>query len=157
MIRKFLIFDDKPRADKISQAQQIIAESRPELAENRSAYEAILQFYSDNALVETAISDLSKLLESQTIYVHKTSAGTFKECVHNLLDDFPDITSAKGMLRYYEATPNFDWQECEKAEVAFGDAFSQDTYGWQPDVWTLFEKEADEEGNTRRLTVVVAR
>jgi len=157
MLRKFLIFNETPHADKISQAQELIAENRPELAENRSVYEAILQFYSDNALVETAISDLDKLLKCQTIEVHKTGAETFKECIYNLLDDFPDLTTAKGMLRYYEAAPNFNWQECEKAEIAFGDALSQDIYGWQPDVWTLFEKEPDEAGNACRLTIVVAR
>jgi hypothetical protein len=155
MFRKLLLYDEKPHADKILQAQELIAENRPELMENRSVYEAILQFYSDNALVETAIDDLGKLLKFQAIEVHKTSAETFKECIHKLLEEFPELTSAKGMLRYYEATPNFSWQECEKAEIAFGDALSQDLYGWQPDVWTLFEKESDE-ADPCRLTVVVA-
>lgn len=142
-------------SDKISQAQELVAKVCPELAENRPVYEAILQFYSDNALIETDICDLRELLKSKTIEVHKTSAKTFKECVYNLLDEFPELTSAKGMLRYYETPPNFDWQECENAEIAFGEALTQDIYGWQPDFWTLFEKEP-KGADACRLTVVAA-
>jgi hypothetical protein len=127
-------------SDKISKAQDLIAKMCPKLVENRAVYEAILQFYSDAALIETNIADLKELLKHKTIELRKTSAETFKECVYNLLDSFPEFTSAKGMLRYYEATPNFDWQECEKAEITLGDALTQDIYGWQPDFWTLFEK-----------------
>jgi hypothetical protein len=119
----------------------LISEIHPELAETRDVYEAILQFYSDNALIETNIDDLKEFLKSKTIKIYKTSAKTFKECVYNLLDEFPELTSAKGMLRYYEAAPNFNWQECEKAEVAFGEALTQDIYGWQPDFWTGFERD----------------
>jgi len=143
-------------SDKISQAQELVAKNHPELAENRPVYEAILQFYSDNALIETGICDLRELLKSKIIEVRKTSAKTFKECVYNLLDEFPELTSAKGMLRYYEAAKNFDWQECEKAEIAFGEALTLDIYGWQPDFWTLFEKEPDGT-DVCRLTIVAAR
>ncbi|MDR3000733.1 MAG: hypothetical protein LBU89_05660 [Fibromonadaceae bacterium] len=140
-------------SDKISQAQDLIAKLRPELAENRQVYEAILQFYSDNALTPTSLLDLKQLLKNKKIEVYKTSAKTFKECVYNLLDEFPELTSAKGMLRYYEAF-DFDWRECEDAETAFGEALIQDIYGWQPDFWTLFKKESKE--SVRKLTVVVA-
>jgi len=127
-------------SDKISKAQDLIAEMQPKLAENRPVYETILQLYSDGALIETNLADLKELLKHKTIEIHKTSAETFKECVYNLLDSFPELTSSKGMLRCYEAMPNFDWQECEKAEIALGEALTQDIYGWQPDFWTLFEK-----------------
>jgi hypothetical protein len=143
-------------SDKISQAQDLIAKTHPEIAENRSVYEAILQFYSDSALIETDIRDLIELLENKIITVHKTSAETFKECVFNLLDEFPELTTAKGMLRYYETSPNFDWLECEKAEIAFGTALTQDIYGWQPDFWTLFENKS-EETTACKLTIVLAR
>jgi hypothetical protein len=141
-------------SDKISKAQDLIAEIWPGLAENRIVYEAILHLYSDGALIETNLADLRELLEHKTIKIHKTSAKTFKECVYNLLDSFPELTSAKGMLRCYEAKPDFDWQECEKAEIALGNALTQDIYGWQPDFWTLFENE-----NLKmacKLTVIVA-
>jgi hypothetical protein len=140
--------------DKISEAQDIIARLRPELVENRLVYEAILSFYSDNALVETQIADLKELLKCKAIEVRKASAKSFKECVNNLLDSCPELTSAKGMLRYYEATPDFDWQECEKAEIAFGDALTMDSYGWKPDFWTVFK--AEEAGTLPKLTLVVA-
>jgi hypothetical protein len=139
--------------DKISQAQDLIAKKRPELAENRPVYEAILQFYSDNASIETHIADLKELLRHKTIKICKTNAKTFKDCVYNLLDEFPEFTTAKGMLRYYETAPNFDWRECENAEIAIGDALIQDIYGWQPDFWTLFEKESLE---TTSLTIIAA-
>lgn len=140
-------------SDKISQAQDLIAKMRPELAENRDVYEAILQFYSDSALTPTSLLDLMALLKNEKIIVCKASAKTFKECVHNLLDEFPELTTAKGMLRYYEAVPNFDWRQCENAELAIGEALTQDTYGWQPDFWTLFERELDGV-DVYRLTVV---
>ena len=140
-------------SDKISQAQDLIAKMQPELAENRVVYEAILQFYSDGALIETGIADLKELLKHKTIEIRKTNAETFKECVYNILDEFPELTSSKGMLRYYEAPLNFDWQECEKAEIAFGNALTQDIYGWQPDFWTLFEKKTETKCG---LTVIAA-
>jgi len=141
-------------SDKISKAQDLIAEIQPELTENRPVYETILRLYSDGALIETNLADLKELLKHKTLKIHKASAETFKECVYNLLDTFPELTSSKGILRYYEAVPNFDWQECEKAEIAFGEALTQDIYGWQPDFWTLFE---DKELETDcRLTVIVA-
>jgi len=139
-------------SDKISQAQDLLVK-RPEIVENRPVYEAILQFYSDNALIETSILDLISLLKSKKIEVRKTSANTFKECIYNLLDEFPELTAVKGMLRYYEAPKNFDWKECENAETIFGEALTQDIYGWQPDFWTLFEKETELCG----LTVVFAQ
>jgi hypothetical protein len=139
-------------SDKISKAQDLIAKTRPELVENRLVYEAILQFYSDNALIETHIADLKELLKHKTIKTCKTNANTFKECVYNLLDEFPELTTAKGMLRYYEAAPNFKWQECENAEIAIGDALTLDIYGWQPDFWTLFERECKDIS----LTIIAA-
>jgi hypothetical protein len=142
-------------SDKISQAQAIVAKNRPELAENRPVYEAILQFYSDNALIETSIEDLSELLKNKKIEVYKTEAKTFKECVFNLQDEFPEFASAKGMLRYYETPPNFDWQECEKAEIALGEALTQDVYGWEPDFWTVFEKDFAEAECVCKLTMIV--
>jgi len=129
--------------DKISQAQALIERLKPELSENRPVYESILQFYSDSALVESQISALSELLKHKRINVYKASAQSFKECVHSLLDEHPELSTAKGMLRYYETTPNFDWRECEKAEMILGDALTQDTYGWLPDSWTVFEREAE--------------
>jgi len=140
-------------SDKISQAQDLLAKNRPELMENRAVYEAILQFYSDNALIGTSLLDLMELLKNKKIEARKTSAKTFKECIYNLLDEFPELTAAKGMIRYYEAPKNFDWQECEKAEIVFGEALTQDIYGWKPDFWTLFTKETD----ICELTVVFAQ
>jgi len=132
----------------------MIAESRPELAENREVYEAILQFYSDNALIETNTADLKEFLKNKNIKVYKTNAKTFKDCVYILLDEFPEITSAKGILRYYESESQFNWQECEKAEIAFGEALTQDVYGWQPDFWTGFETDIEE---CCQLVVVAGR
>jgi len=141
-------------SDKISKAQDLIAEIWPGLTENRPVYETILRLYSDGALIETNLADLKELLEHKTLKIHKINAETFKECVHNLLDSFPELTSAKGILRFYEVAPDFDWQECEKAEIALGEALTKDIYGWQPDFWTLFENKDLEK--VCRLTVIVA-
>jgi hypothetical protein len=140
--------------DKIYQAQELITSTRPELVENRPVYEAILQLYSDNALIETNIADLKEFLKHEKIEVRKTNAETFKECILNMLESFPELIASKGMLRYYETSPNFDWQACEKAEIIFGDALIQDAYGWQPDFWTVFEKEGLE--TICGLTVIAA-
>jgi len=141
-------------SDKISKAQDLIAEMQPKLAENRVVYECILQLYSDGALIETNLADLKDLLMHKTIKTHITRAESFKECVYNLLDSHPELTASKGMLRFYEAKPNFDWQECEKAEIALGEALTKDTYGWQPDFWTLFENKNLKKAC--KLTIIVA-
>lgn len=138
--------------DKIFHAQKIIAKHNEQLTENRNVYEAILQFYSDNALIETSIFDLKALLKNKTIKVYKTSANTFKDCVYNLLDNHSELTAAKGMLRYYEAPENFNWIECEKAEIAFGDALTQDIYGFEPDFFTVFKSNCD----VYKLTIILA-
>jgi len=132
----------------------MIAEIRPGLTENRPIYETILHIYSDGALIETNLADLKELLAHKTLKIHKTNGKTFKECVNNLLDSFPELTSAKGILRYYEVAPDFDWQECEKAEIMLGDALTQGIYGWEPDFWTLFENKDLE--TTCRLTMIIA-
>ena len=141
-------------SDKISKAQDMIAEIRPGLTENRPIYETILHIYSDGALIETNLADLKELLAHKTLKIHKTNGKTFKECVNNLLDSFPELTSAKGILRYYEVAPDFDWQECEKAEIMLGDALNQGVYGWEPDFWTLFENKDLE--TACRLTMIIA-
>ncbi len=141
-------------SDKISKAQDLIAEIWPGLTENRPIYETILHVYSDGALIETNLADLKELLAHKTLKIHKTNGKTFKECVNNLLDSFPELTSAKGILRYYEVAPNFDWQECEKAEIMLGDALNQGIYGWEPDFWTLFENKDLEAAC--RLTMIIA-
>ncbi|MDR0515911.1 MAG: hypothetical protein LBH25_02590 [Fibromonadaceae bacterium] len=138
--------------DKIAQAQGIIARTRPDIAENRTVYEAILGFYSDSALMETHISDLNYLLKNKVIKAYKANAVNFKDCALNLLESHPELVTAKGMLRFYEATPNFDWQECETAEIALGNALTMDSYGWQPDSWTVFKAQEA----MPRLTVVAA-
>ncbi|GHV10753.1 hypothetical protein AGMMS49938_00320 [Fibrobacterales bacterium] len=127
--------------DKISQAQDLIAKYRPELLENRPVYEAILQFYSGHSLIETQILDLTYLLKNSKIELLKAGGESFKECVYNLLDEYPEITTAKGMLRFYECPLDFDWRECEKSEIVLGDALTQDIYGWKPDFWTVFSVE----------------
>ncbi|MDR2581585.1 MAG: hypothetical protein LBC85_11420 [Fibromonadaceae bacterium] len=137
-------------SDKISQAQDLI-ELRPELMEERPIYESILQFYSDTALIETQIADLKALLSHKKIELYKVKAKSFKECIYNLLDEHPEVTASKGMLRFYEVA-NLDWVECEKAEIIFGDALTLDVYDWKPDAWTVFEKESGE----IELTVVAA-
>ena len=140
-------------SDKITQTQDLIANKRSELAENRNVYEAILQFYSPGALIETDIADLKEILKHKKISIYKTEAPTFKECVYNLIDENPEISSAKGMLRYYEACDSFDWTEVEKAEIIIGDILSKDIYGWEPDFWTLFKNQTE---NICKLTLVVA-
>ena len=122
-----------------------------EMVVQEAIQKAISQFYSEGALIETFRADLKELLACGKIKVYKTSGGTFKECVHNLLDEHPEICAAKGMLRYYEAAC-IDWQDCENAEIAIANALTQDTYGWLPDSWTVFKKE----GSLASLTAVVA-
>jgi len=136
--------------DKISQAQSAVERLNLKLAKNRPVYEEILRFYSDGALIESNIADLEELLLHKEIKVYKTNAKSFEECVYDLLDNY-SVAAAKGMLRYYEAG-NFEWPECEKAEIAIGDALAQDIYGWQPDAWTVFKKE----GEGVNLTAIVA-
>jgi hypothetical protein len=140
--------------DKIEKAQDIISKACPELVENRVVYEAILSFYSDDALMETQTADLSELLSGKRVEAYKASAESFEKCMSNLLGEHPEFFEARGMLRYYETSPDFNWQECEKAEIAFGNAMNYGNYGWKPDSWTVFKTSEKEALPT--LTLVVA-
>jgi hypothetical protein len=70
--------------------------------------------------------------------VIQVTAPSLRGCALALIDDYPECTAARGMLRYYETPAEMPWTDCEAAEIVLGDALTLDVYDWKPDAFTLF-------------------
>ena len=83
---------------------------------------------------------------------------SYKDCVYQLVDNYPESMEALGMLRYYKAPAGpVRWEEVEAAEIAIGKELTMATYGWMPDAWTLFEKGPQgDEGGEHELVAILA-
>lgn len=135
-------------------AIRLIADKLPSLAGNTGVYDSLLRFFDDTALINTDLGDLQAFLRGECLYrVIKTNGKTLYECALDLVDNHPECTSARGMLRYYEAGPEFWWGECEQAETVLGNALTLDIYDWSPDSFTLFN---DVPKGHRRLVAILA-
>lgn len=120
-------------------AERLIAQRLPGLAANASVFEALLRYFGDTPAIPTDLSDLKEFLAGDSLYrVIRVTGESLRECAITLVDQHPECTGARGMLRYYEAGPDFLWAECEAAETLLGDALTLDVYEWQPDSFTLF-------------------
>jgi len=140
--------------DKCAQAERIIAQKLPGLQSNQPVYDALLRFFGDGALIATDLSDLDSFLRPDSLYrAIRVQGNTLQACALALLDNYPECTSARGMLRCYEVGPDFWWGECEVAETELGNALTLDIYDWSPDSFTLFN---DAPKGTRALIVILA-
>ena len=136
------------------QAERLIAQRLPGLAQNALVYEALLRYFGDAPAIPTDLSDLKQFLAGDSLYrVIRVSAPSLRDCAIALVDQHPECTGARGMLRYYEAGPDFLWAECEAAETLLGDALTLDVYEWEPDSFTLFSVP---ESGARSLIAILA-
>jgi hypothetical protein len=95
--------------------------------------------------VDVHHGDLSKFLGHRRLYrVIRLKGESYKDCVYQLVDNYPESMDALGMLRYYKAPAGpVRWEEVEAAEIAMGNELTVAAYGWMPDAWTLFERGGD--------------
>ena len=108
----------------------------PLLEEDSDVFRELSTFFGDGAKIEMHRDDLSKFLQdNRTFEVVRVSGKSYKDCVYELVDNYPEMMDAIGMLRYYKAPAGkIKWEEVEATNA----------YGWAPDAWTIFESSETE-------------
>ncbi len=125
----------------------LIKKYSPLLEEDSDVFRELETFFSKSAKIEMHHGDLSKFLkDNRTYQVVRVSGKSYKDCVYELVDNFPEMMDAIGMLRYYKAPAGpIQWEEIEAAEIAMGNELTMNAYGWAPDAWTVFAPSALDE------------
>lgn len=123
------------------EVKQLIKKHSPLMEESSDVFRELERFFGGKAKIEVHLGDLPKFLGRKRLYrVIRLSGKNFKECVYQLVDDYPESMDALGMLRYYNVPANFyRWEEIENAEIAMGKELTSNAYGWMPDAWTVME------------------
>lgn len=109
--------------------------------EESEVFRELVVFFGDGAKIQTNRKDLSDFLKHNCSYrVIRLQGDSYKDCVYQLVDDYPESMEALGMLRYYKSPhANIKWEDIENAEIAIGKELTTNAYGWEPDAWTAFE------------------
>ncbi|MCF0225718.1 MAG: hypothetical protein HUK20_15740 [Fibrobacter sp.] len=127
--------------------------------ENSEIFRELIVFFSDAAKIPMMTADLQKFLGRKRLYrIIRLTGQSFKDCVYQLVDDFPEAMESAGMLRYYKSpTAKIQWEEIEKAETALGNELSMNAYDWAPDAWTAFAPaETSSESKQYELVALIA-
>ncbi|WP_146196286.1 MULTISPECIES: hypothetical protein [unclassified Fibrobacter] len=119
----------------------------PLMDETSEIFRELSLYFGGPAKIQVHQGDLAKFLGHKRLYrVIRLKGESYKDCVYQLVDDHPESLDALGMLRYYRAPAGkIKWEEIEKAETAMGNELTVNAYGWMPDAWTVFEKNAPDE------------
>lgn len=130
----------------INDATALIKKLSPLMDETSEVFRELAKFFGGDAKVMVHQGDLTKFLDRRRLYrVIRLQGDSYKDCVYQLVDDFPESMEALGMLRYYKAPAGkIQWQDIEAAEIAMGKELTMNAYGWAPDAWTTFEYAPDE-------------
>ena len=134
--------------------KSLIKKLSPLIEEDSDVFRELTTFFSKDAKIEMHHGDLSKFLQDNRTYqVVRVSGKSYKDCVYELVDNYPELMDCNGMLRYYKAPAGYiKWEEIEAAEIAMGNELTMNAYGWAPDAWTVFESN----GSEHSLTAIVA-
>ncbi len=142
--------------------QDVVAQIKklsPLMDENSEIFHELTIFFGGAAKIEVHAGDLPKFLGRKRLYrIIRLKGESYKDCVYQLVDDHPESMEALGMLRYYVApTGQIKWEDIEKAETAMGNELTVNAYGWMPDAWTVFEKNASQEdADTHEMVALLA-
>lgn len=128
----------------------LIKKLSPFLEEDSDVFRELTTFFGKDAKIEMHHDDLSKFLQDKRTYeVVRVSGKSYKDCVYEFVDNYPELMDAIGMLRYYKAPAgHIQWEEVEAAEIAMGNELTMNAYGWAPDAWTVFASSALDETTT---------
>lgn len=134
--------------------KSLIKKLSPLLEEDSEVFRELEIFFSDGAKISMHHDDLSKFLQdNRTFQVVRVNGKSYKDCVYELVDNYPEMMDCIGMLRYYKAPAGkIKWEDIEAAEIAMGNELTMNAYGWAPDAWTVFESD----GNVHSLVAIVA-
>ena len=129
------------------ETKTLIKKLSPLLEEDSDVFRELEIFFCKDAKIQTHHNDLSAFLQDKRTYqVIRVNGRSYKDCVYELVDNYPEMMDAIGMLRYYKAPAgNIKWEEVEAAEIAMGNELTMNAYGWAPDAWTVFETKALDE------------
>lgn len=118
----------------------LIKKLSPLMEEGSEVFQELSTFFGEGAKIEVNRGDLAKFLGHKRLYrIIRLQGKSYKDCVYQLVDDYPESMEALGMLRYYKAPQsNIKWEEIENAEIAIGQELTTNAYGWMPDAWTVF-------------------
>ncbi|WP_290746570.1 hypothetical protein [Fibrobacter sp. UBA4309] len=118
----------------------LIKKISPFLEEKTEVFRELSVFFGEGTTPETNRRDLLAFLGRKRLFRVIRIAGTsFKDCVYQLVDNYPESLETLGMLRYYKSPgAQIPWEEIEKAEIALGNELTANAYGWTPDAWTAF-------------------
>ena len=143
-------------------ARALIKKLSPFMEEDSEVFRELMAFFGQGSKVDVHHGDLSKFLGSRRLYrVIRLKGESYKDCVYQLIDNYPEAMDALGMLRYYKAPAGpVRWEEVEAAEIAMGNELTMASYGWMPDAWTLFERGGDNtqgnESDEHELVAILA-
>lgn len=147
----FVIFCD------MENAADLIKRLSPLMDENSEVFRELSTFFGSDAKVVVHQGDLAKFLGRKRLYrVIRLQGDSYKDCVYQLVDDYPESMEALGMLRYYKApTGKIQWADIENAEIAIGKELTVNAYGWEPDAWTAFEG-TESQGARHEMVAILA-
>jgi len=125
----------------IEAASLLIKKLSPLMDETSEVFRELALFFGGDAKVVVHQGDLAKFLDRKRLYrVIRLQGDSYKDCVYQLVDNYPESMEALGMLRYYKSPAGkIQWQDIEAAEIAIGKELTMNAYGWAPDAWTAFE------------------
>ena len=137
-----------------SEVNALIKKLSPFMEEDSEIFRELMTFFGQGSKIDVHHGDLSKFLGCKRLYrVIRLKGESYKDCVYELVDNYPEMLESIGMLRYYKApTGNIKWEEVEAAEIAMGNELTMNAYGWEPDAWTIFESD----GSDHSLVAIVA-
>ena len=126
-----------------SEVNALIKKLSPFMEEDSEIFRELMTFFGQGSKIDVHHGDLSKFLGCKRLYrVIRLKGESYKDCVYQLVDNYPEAMEALGMLRYYKAPAGpVRWEDV--AEIAIGKELTMAAYGWMPDAWTLFEKGED--------------
>lgn len=142
----------------VKDVQTLIKKLSPVMDENSEVFQELCKFFGEKAKIETNKNDLLNFLGCNRLYqVIRLQGESYKDCVYQLVDDFPEAMESLGMLRYYTSPAKFiKWEEIEKAEIALGQELTMAVYAWSPDAWTAFDNENPTDGSKYELVAIIA-
>ena len=117
-----------------------IHHASPLLAESSEVFSELINFFLGESKIVPNFGELPRLLAPHRLFrVIRVCGSSIPDCAVRLIDEHPEFTCAKGMLRYYRCPPGVNWRDVERAEDELSNAMLMDVYGWAPDGFTLFE------------------
>ena len=96
-----------------NEVNALIKKLSPFMEEDSEIFRELMTFFGQGSKIDVHHGDLSKFLGHKRLYrVIRLKGESYKDCVYQLVDNYPESMEALGMLRYYKApTGPVRWEE----------------------------------------------